>query len=116
MKGVDVQEEEEPKGEMLVGSGGEALRPPGRNTTISFLSRSYCIWAAASSVTFWFMLGPLWPPGKPEEDKGETEELEVCASEQFEFGWAWTWLEEGGPPIVVEDKAKGLLSMVCWFS
>ena len=29
LKGVDVQAEEEPEGEMLVGSGGEALRPAG---------------------------------------------------------------------------------------
>ena len=38
MKGVDVQVEEEPEGEMLVGLVGEALRPPGMNTTASFLS------------------------------------------------------------------------------
>ena len=61
-------------------------------------------------------LGALWPQGEPEEDKGETEELEVCAPEQFKFNWACTWLEEGGAPKVDEDKAQGLLSQVFWFS
>ena len=31
MKEMDVQTEEEPEGEMLVGSGAEVLRPPGMN-------------------------------------------------------------------------------------
>ena len=78
MKGLDAQAEEESKGEMLVGLGGEALKPPDMNTTISFLSLSWCIWAPASLMLICFILEALWPPGEPEEDKGETEEPEVC--------------------------------------
>ena len=111
MKGVDPQAEE-PKGEMLVGSGGEALRPPGMNTTISFLSLSWCIWAVAPFVVICFTLGALWPPGKPEEDEGETEEPKVCVPKQFEFNWTSIWLEEDGAPILDEVKAQGLLSQV----
>ena len=112
MKGLDVQVEEEPNGEMLIGSGREALRPLGMNITISFLSLSWCIWAAAPFVVISFLLGALWPPGEPEEDEGKTEELEVCAPEQLEFDWTHTLLEEGGVPILDEDKAQGLLSRV----
>ena len=30
---VEIKAEEEPKGEIIVGSSGEALRPPGEDTT-----------------------------------------------------------------------------------
>ena len=113
MKGVDAQVEEEPEGEMLVGLVGEDLRPPGMNTTISFLSFFSLVYlAAAPFVVICFTLGALWPPDEPGKDEGETEEPEVCAPEQFEFDWAHTWLEEGGAPILDEDKAQGLLSQV----
>ena len=58
--------EEEPEGEMLIGLGGKALRPSGMNTTICFLSLSWCIWAAALFVVISFTLGTLWPPGEPQ--------------------------------------------------
>ena len=96
MNGVDVQAEQEPEGEMLVGIGGEAFIPPGMNTTIRFLSLSWCIWAAAPFVVICFTLGALWSPGEPEEDKGETEEPQVCAPEQFKFDWACTWWRKVG--------------------
>ena len=63
-----------------------------------------------------FTLGALWLPGKPEEDKRETEEPKVCAPEQFEFNWAHTWLEEGGASILDVVKAQELLSLVFWYS
>ena len=63
-----------------------------------------------------FTLEVLWSVGEPEEDEGETEEPKVCAPKQFEFYWACTWLEEGGAPILGEDKAQGLLFQVFWFS
>ena len=47
--GVEIKAEEEPKGKTLMGSGGEALRPPGMNI-INFpdkLSLFGCIWTAA---------------------------------------------------------------------
>ena len=59
-----------------------------------------------------FTLGALWSLGEPEEDEGEMEEPDVCTSEQAEFNWACTWLEEGGVPVLAEDKAQGLLSQV----
>ena len=40
-----------------------------------------------------FTLGALWSLGEPEKDEGETEEPEVCTTEQAEFDWAHTWLE-----------------------
>ena len=96
MKRLDVQAEEEPEGEMLVGLGGEALRPPGMNTTICFLSLSWYIWAAAPFVVICFTLRALLPPGEPEEDKGETEEPEVCTPEPVlnSIGSPY-WLKEG---------------------
>ena len=75
MKGLDIQAEEEPEWEMLVGSGPEALRPLGMNTTICFLSLSLHIWTAALFVVICFTLGALWPPDEPEEDRGEIESL-----------------------------------------
>ena len=90
MKGLDLQVEEESEGEMLVGLGREAFRPLGLNTTISFLSLSWCIWAAALFVVICFTLGALWPAGEPQGDEGETEEPEVSIPEQLEFDWAHT--------------------------
>ena len=101
---------------MLVALSREALRPLAMNTTISFLSPSWCIWGAANFVIICFTLGALWPPVEPEEDKGGTEEPAVYAPEQLEFDWALTWLEEDGPPIMDEDKALGLLFQVFQFS
>ena len=63
-----------------------------------------------------FTLGLLWPPGESEEEDGKAEEPTVRDSEHFAFDWAHTWLEEGGAPIVDEDKSQGLLSQVFWFS
>ena len=65
MKGLDLQVEEESEGEMLVGLDREDLIPLGLNTTISFLSLSWCIWEAAPFVVICFTLGALWPPGEP---------------------------------------------------
>ena len=59
-----------------------------------------------------FTLGALWSLGKPEENKGEMEDPEVCTMEQAEFDWAGTWLEEGVAPALAEDKAQGLLAQV----
>ena len=53
------KQREGPEGEMLIGSGGEALRPPGMNTTISFLSLSWFIFATAPFVVICFTLGAL---------------------------------------------------------
>ena len=50
--GTEVQAEEKPDGEILVASGGEALRPPGMNTKISFLSFSWGIWAVVVVICF----------------------------------------------------------------
>ena len=55
MKGLDMQAEEEPEGEMLVGSGREARGPPSMNTTIHFLSLSLCIWEAAPFVVICYI-------------------------------------------------------------
>ena len=57
-------------------------------------------------------MGVLWSPGEPKEDEGKTEEPEVCTTEQAEFDWAHTWMEEGGAPVLAEDKAQGLLAQV----
>ena len=35
---VEVKAEEEPEGEIIVGSGGEALRPPGEHTTYTLIN------------------------------------------------------------------------------
>ena len=59
-----------------------------------------------------FTLGALWLQGEPEEDKGKMEEPKVCTTEQAEFNWAQTRLEEGGAPVLAGDKAQGLLAKV----
>ena len=49
--GTEVKAEEEPKDETIVGSGGEALRPPGINIFMFFkqiFSLFGCIWTAAA--------------------------------------------------------------------
>ena len=104
----------EPEGETLVGSSGEALRPPGINI-ISFPDKcSLILDVSGQQSPFYslFTLGALWSLGEPEQDERRMEEPEVCTMKQAEFDWACTWLEEGGAPVLAEDKAQGLLAQV----
>ena len=65
-------EEEEPEGDEIVGLAGEALQPPGMDTTftqIKFPLYGY-VWATAPLA--------LWLLGETSrEEKGEAEELEA---------------------------------------
>ena len=112
---AEVEAEEEPKGEAIVGLSGEALRPLGMGTTfthINFLSFGY-IWTAAPFVVFYFR-SPLL--GKTSmEDKGDTEEPEISTPEQARFDWACVWMEEGGSPAMAENKVQRLLNQVICF-
>ena len=68
------------------------------NTTVNFLSLSWCIWAAALFLLICFMLGTLWLPGEPKEDEGDAEELDVCVLEQFSSsGPRLGWKKVGHP-------------------
>ena len=73
-----------------MGSGGEALRPPGMNiisfqNKCSFFLDVFGQWPPLFRL---FTLGALWSLGEPEEDEGKKEEPEVGTAEQAEFNWA----------------------------
>ena len=40
---VEVKVEDEPEGEIVVGSGGEALRPPGKGTTSTLINSLFVL-------------------------------------------------------------------------
>ena len=94
---VGVKVEEESKGETIVGSSREVLRPPGKGITftkINFLSVWVCL--GSSPLSGLFILEALWLLCETsEEEEGEAEEQETSTQEQAGFNLAWVWMEEG---------------------
>ena len=112
--GTEVKAGEEPECETIVGSGRSPWDLQVWILCLFQIHFSLFLEVSGQQQPFGspFILGALWPLGEPEEDKGDTEEPEVSTREQPEFGWAYTWMEEGGAPTLAEDKAQGLLAQV----
>ena len=110
MTGVEMKEEEEPKGKVLVGPEGEALRPPGISMVSSpthFLT-FFCKYLSSSPLKVFFCIKELfWSLGKLVEDEGEGEKPDMCSKEQMEFKWAHTWLGDGGMPALARRQGTG---------
>ena len=91
---VEVKAEEEPEGKAIVGSSGEAPRPPSKGTTFTWRNfLSECIWTAAPLVVFY--IRSFLVLGETSEEEGEVEEPEISTKEHARFDWACIWMEEG---------------------
>ena len=119
--GTGMQEGEvEPEGELLVGSEGEALRPPGIIMVFSstlFMTTVSCKYLGTRLLVVFVCIEKLLSSlGELVEDEGKGEEPEVCAKEQMEFHWACTWVGDGGMPVLVGGQVQGLICPVFFFS
>ena len=84
---VEAKADEEPKGEIIVGTNGKALRPQGKGTTFTQInSLSIQVYLDSSPLSGLPILEVLWLLGETStEENDEAEEPENSTPEQARF-------------------------------
>ena len=110
------QEEEEPKGETIVGPSGEAVEQSLGNAPSFFLKSNYLFNHTPLVVSeFSCMSGLVSLTDESEKEEEVEEEIKVVRKEEHKVAVACFWMQVGGFLALAEEEVQGMLHEVSLF-